>query len=180
MVIGSEKPLFIQLDIPNSPFLLSDEDTLFGAIAPPTASFPTLSSKMIPFPTMTPSISSSSSSSLTHHPSHSVPEITITSALSEASLHGHPTSPPRASSHPKPRLSAFASKKLVEFIDFLEKIDRDMASEVEHVKGSIKEAREYVGEWQEERSIRCAELLRRREREGRGIKESESDFELSI
>jgi hypothetical protein len=55
-----------------------------------------------------------------------------------------------------------------------------MASEVEHVKGSIKEAREYVGEWQEERSIRCAELLRRREREGRGIKESESDFELSI
>jgi hypothetical protein len=115
-----------------------------------------------------------------HHPSHSVPEITITSALSETSLRGPPTSPPRASSHPKPHLSAFASKKLVEFIDFLEKIDRDMASEVEHVKESIKEAREYVGEWREERSMRCAELLKRREREGRVTKESGSDFELSI
>jgi hypothetical protein len=83
-----------------------------------------------------------------------------------------PWSPPR----PKPRLSAFASKKLAEFIDFLEKVDRDMASEIEHVKESIKEAREYVGEWREERSARCAELLKRREREQRESKESESGF----
>lgn len=109
------------------------------------------------------------------HPSRSVPEITITSALSEASLNGRPTSPPRASQRPKPRLSAFASKKLVEFIDFLEKVDRDMASEIEHVKGSIREAHEYVGEWREDRSTRCAELLKRRREEGE-TRESESDF----
>jgi hypothetical protein len=51
-----------------------------------------------------------------------------------------------------------------------------MASEVEHVKQNIKEAREYVREWREERSARCAELLKRREREGRWSKEPESDI----
>jgi len=51
-----------------------------------------------------------------------------------------------------------------------------MASEVEHVKQNIKEAREYVREWREERSARCAELLKRRKRPGRGSNESESDI----
>lgn len=112
-----------------------------------------------------------------HHSSHSVPEITITYALSQASLNGPPTSPPPYTSPPpKPRLSAPASKKLNEFVDLLEKVDRDMASEVEHVKQSIKEAREYARGWREERSARCAELLRRREREGRGSREPESDI----
>ncbi len=46
-----------------------------------------------------------------------------------------------------------------------------MASEIEHVKQSIKEAREHIIEWREERSARCAELLKRREREGRENKE---------
>jgi hypothetical protein len=178
MVIGSEKPLYIHLDIPNSPFLLtlpSDADSQLSASAPPTPSCSTLSSELMPFPKMSPTHSSSSSSSSIRQPLHSVPEITITSALSGASLNGRPTSPPCASQHPKPRLSAFASKKLVEFIDFLEKVDRDMASEIEHVKGSIREAREYVGEWQEDRSTRCAELLRTRREEGE-TKELESDF----
>jgi hypothetical protein len=49
-----------------------------------------------------------------------------------------------------------------------------MASEVEHVKQNIKEAREYVREWREERSARCAELLKSRGREGRGSEEPES------
>jgi len=80
--------------------------------------------------------------------------------------------PPR----PKPRLSAAASKKLVEFIDFLEKIDRDMTAEIQHVKESIKETHDYVGEWKEERSARRAELLRRKERERRETKEPDSDF----
>jgi hypothetical protein len=73
-----------------------------------------------------------------------------------------------------------ASKKLVEFIDFLEKIDRDMAAEIEHVKESIREAREYVGEWQEERSTRQAELSKKRGRENREIKETDSDFWCSV
>ena len=177
MVIGSEKPLYIQLDIPNSPFLLSlssDADSL-SASASPIPPCSTLSSELIPFPKMSPSISFSSSSSSMRHHLHSVPEITITTALSEASLCGHPSSPPCASQRPKPRLSAFASKKLVEFIDYLEKVDRDMASEIEHVKGSIQEAREYVGEWREERSTRSAELLKRRREEGE-TKDSDSDF----
>ena len=111
------------------------------------------------------------------HPLYTIPEIAITCALSESSLGGPLTSPPPcASPRPKPRLSAFASKKLVEFTDFLEKVDRDMASEIEHAKESIREAREYVGEWREERSTRCAESLKRREREERETKESESDF----
>jgi hypothetical protein len=175
MVITSEKQLFIQLDIPNSPFLLSlpsDGDSLLSASAQPVAPRSTLSHEM------TPSISTSSSSSLMHHhSSHSVPEITITYALSQSSLTGPPTSPPPYSSPPpKPRLSASASKKLNEFVDLLEKVDQDMASEVEHVKQRIKEAREYARGWREERSARCAELLRRREREGRGSRELEGDI----
>jgi hypothetical protein len=73
-----------------------------------------------------------------------------------------------------------ASKKLVEFIDFLEKIDRDMAAEIEHVKESIREAREHVGEWQEERSTRQAELSKKRGREKGEIKETDSDFWCSV
>lgn len=112
-----------------------------------------------------------------HHSSHSVPEITITHALSRSSFDGPPTSPPPyTSAPPKPHLSAPASKKLDEFVDFLEKVDRDMASEVEHVKQSIKEAREYVREWREERSARCADLLKRKEHERRGSVEPESDI----
>jgi len=86
------------------------------------------------------------------------------------------STPPR----PKSRLSAAASKKLVEFIDFLDKIDRDMTAEIEHVKESIKETRDYVGEWQEERSARRAEFLRKKERERRETKEPDSDFWLGI
>jgi hypothetical protein len=55
-----------------------------------------------------------------------------------------------------------------------------MAVEIEHVKESIREAREYVGEWREERSVRKAELLRRKEREKRETKELDSDFWLGI
>ena len=183
MVIASEKQLFIQLDIPNSPLLLSlpsDADSLLSASAQPVTPCSTLSHEMTLFSKMTPSISTSSSSSLMHHhhSSHSVPEITITYALSQSSLNGPPTSPPPYTSPPpKPRLSVPASKKLNEFVDFLEKVDRDMASEVEHVKQSINEAREYVRGWREERSARCAELLRRRRgREGRGSKEPDSDI----
>jgi hypothetical protein len=55
-----------------------------------------------------------------------------------------------------------------------------MAAEVEHVKQSIREAREYVGEWQEERSARQAELSKRREREKRETNELDSDFWLGI
>jgi hypothetical protein len=181
MVMASEKQLFIQLDIPNSPFLLSlpsDADSLLSASAQPATPCSTLSHEMTLFSKMTPSISTSSSSSLMPHSSHSVPEITITYALSQSSLNRPPTSPPAYTSPPppKPRLSASASKKLNEFVDFLEMVDRDMASEVEHVKQSIKEAREYAREWREERSARCAELLNRRERQGRGSKEPESDI----
>jgi hypothetical protein len=68
----------------------------------------------------------------------------------------------------------------VEFIDFLEKIDRDMAAEIEHVKMSIREAREYVGEWQEERSARQAELSKRREREKKEINELDNELWLGI
>jgi len=173
MVIASEKQLFIQLDIPNSPFLLSlpsDADSLLSASAQPVTPCSTLSHEMISFSKMTPSNSTSSSSSLMrhHHSSHSVPEITITYALSQSSFNGPPTSPPPYTpSPPKPRLSASASRKLNEFVYFLDKVDRDMASEVEHVKQSIEEAREYVREWREERSARCAALLKGREREGR-------------
>jgi hypothetical protein len=184
MVIASEKQLFIQLDIPNSPLLLSlpsDADSLLCASAQPVTPCSTLAHEITPFSKITSSISTSSSSSLMHryrHPLHSVPEITITGALSQSSLDGPPpTSPPRYTSPPpKPRLSASASKKLDEFVDFLEKVDRDMTSEVEHVKQSIKDAREYVREWRQERSARCAELLKRREREGRGSMELESDI----
>jgi hypothetical protein len=184
--MASEKQLFIQLDIPNSPLLLSlpsDADSLLlsaTASAQPVTPCSTPYHEMTLFSKMTPSISTSSSSSLMHHhdSSHSVPEITITYALSQASINGPPTSPPPYASPPrlKPRLSASASKKFNEFVSFLEMVDRDMASEVEHVKQSIKEAREYAGEWREERSARCAELLKRRERQGRGSKEPESDI----
>lgn len=183
MVITSEKQLFIQLDIPNSPFLLSlpsDADPLLSASAQPVTPRSTLPHEKTPPSNMKPSISTSSSLSLTHHPyhsSHSLPEITVTCAHSQSSLNGPPASPPPYTFQPpKPRLSASASKKLYEFVDLLDKVDRDMASEVEHVKQSIKEAREYVREWREERSARCAELLRRIGREGRGGKEPESDI----
>ena len=178
MIVPSEKPLFIQLDIPTSPLLLtlsSDAKSLLGPSAPTTPSRSTLSPGMIPFPEMTFSDSSSSNSSLTFQPSHRVPSITITcSPPSETSHNERPTPPPTSlSPHSRSRLSASASKKLVEFIDFLEKIDRDMTAEIEHVKESIREAREYVGEWREERSARQAELSKRREREKR---EPDSDF----
>jgi acyl-CoA reductase-like NAD-dependent aldehyde dehydrogenase len=75
-----------------------------------------------------------------------------------------------------PRLSAAASKKFVGFIDLLDKIDRDMAAEVEHVKESIREAREYVEEWREERNARRAELLRKMEHEKRENKGLDTDF----
>ena len=51
-----------------------------------------------------------------------------------------------------------------------------MTAEIEHVKESIREAREYVGEWQQERSARQAELSKRREYEKRETKEPDSDF----
>lgn len=188
MVMASGKQLFIQLDIPNSPFLLSlpsdaNSDTLLlsaTASAQPVTPCSILSHKMTLFSKMIPSISTSSSSSLIHHHDslHSVPEITITYAHSQPSLNGSSTSSPPYTSPPrlKPRLSASASKKLNEYVSFLEMVDRDMASEVEHVKQSIKEAREYASEWREERSARCAELLKRRERQGRGSKEPENDI----
>jgi hypothetical protein len=128
-----------------------------------------------------PSVSSSSSDSLTFRPSHSVPGITITSSPSELPYNDRPSSPPPCvSPRASYRLSISASKKLVEFIDFLEKTDRDMAAEIEHVKESIREAREYVGEWQEERSARQVELSKRRERERRETKEPDSDFWCGI
>jgi len=71
-------------------------------------------------------------------------------------------------------------KKLVEFIDFLEKIDRDMTAEVEHVKESIRETREYIEEWQDERSTREAAILKRKEREKRETKLPDSDFWLGV
>ena len=55
-----------------------------------------------------------------------------------------------------------------------------MTDEIQHVKESIKEAHDYVGKWQEERSARRAELLRRKERERRETKEPDSDFWLGI
>ncbi|KAI9442438.1 hypothetical protein H4582DRAFT_2072998 [Lactarius indigo] len=111
-------------------------------------------SKKPRFQKLSASVSSSSSFSLTFQPSSAVPEV--------------------------PCLSSAASKKLVEFIDFLDKIDRDMTAEIQHVKESIKEAHEYVGEWQKERSARRAELLRKKERERRETKEPDSDFWLGI
>lgn len=110
-------------------------------------------------------------------PSIAVPEVVITGPLSNVAFNQSPLPPShRTPPRPKPRLSSAASKKLVEFIDFLEKIDRDMTAEVQHVKESIKEVQEYVGEWQEERSTRRAELLRKKEREKRETKELDSDF----
>lgn len=117
-----------------------------------------------------------------HRSLHSVPEIMVTRPFSEL-VHDKPTqilpslcAPPRT----KPRLSTAASKKLVEFIDFLDKIDRDMTAEIEHVKESIREAQEYVGEWRDERSARKAELLRKKERERRETKQLDSDFWLGV
>lgn len=55
-----------------------------------------------------------------------------------------------------------------------------MAAEIEHVRESIREAREYVGEWQEERSARRAELLKKKERERRETRRPDSDFWLGI
>jgi len=55
-----------------------------------------------------------------------------------------------------------------------------MATEIEHVKESIREAREYVGEWQEERSARRAELLKKRERERRETEGVDNDFWFGI
>ena len=178
--VALENPL-IQFDIPNSPFLLSlpfaagSHTTLLSAqSAPPCTK---TSTKMSHFPNLTPSVSSSSSSSLGHQPSNAVPEVVITSPLSNVACNQSPLAPShRTPARPKPRLSSAASKKLVEFIDFLEKIDRDMTAEIQHVKESIKEAQEYVGEWREERSARRAELLRRKERERRETKELDSDF----
>ncbi|KAF8271268.1 hypothetical protein EI94DRAFT_1797250 [Lactarius quietus] len=175
-----ENPL-IQFQIPNSPLLLSlpfdagFHPTHFGASSAPPCT--TSYSKMPHFPNLTSSVSSSSSSSLKLQPSSAVPEVVITGPLSNVVYDRSPLplshrTPPR----PKPRLSSAASKKLVEFIDFLEKIDRDMTAEIQHVKESIREAQDYVGEWQEERSARRAELLRRKEREKRETKELDSDF----
>jgi hypothetical protein len=105
----------------------------------------------------------------------------ITGPLPDRACDKSPIIPsPHASPRTRPRLSAAASKKLVEFIDFLDKIDRDMAAEIEHVKESIREAREYVGEWQEERNARKAELLRKKEREKRETREPDSDFWLDV
>ncbi|KAH9956899.1 hypothetical protein BC827DRAFT_1228818 [Russula dissimulans] len=179
MVVASEKPLFIQLDIPTSPLLSSlqlDDDS---PSASPPPSLPSLSSKllseMIPFSKMGPSISSSTSS-LHRADSHPVPEITITSPLSEPTYDERPTSRPR----PASRLSSAASKTLVQFIDLLEKVDRDMATEIEHVKESIRETREYIEEWQEERSTRGAALLKKKERVRRGTTLPDSDFWFSM
>ncbi|KAN0129237.1 hypothetical protein V8E53_012936 [Lactarius tabidus] len=176
-----ENPL-IQFTIPNSPLLLSlsfdagSHPTLLSA--PSAHPCTKTSTKMSHFPNLTPSFSSSSSSSsLRLQPSNAVPEVVITGPLSNVAYNQSPLPPShRAPPRPKPRLSSAASKKLVEFIDFLEKIDRDMTVEIQHVKESIKEAHEYVGEWQEERSSRRAELLRRKERERRETKELDSDF----
>jgi hypothetical protein len=176
----SEKPLFIELDIPTSPLLFSlseHADSLLSAsgstAAPPRSA--------LPFPEIIPPVSSSSSESLTPSTSHSVPGITITCSPSEPPHNDRLGSPPPcASPRASSRLSISASKKLVEFIDFLEKTDRDMAAEIEHVKESIREAREYVGEWQEERSARQAALSKRRERDRRETKEPDSDFWCGI
>ena len=183
--VALENPL-IQFDIPNSPLLLSlpfdagSHPTLLGASpAPP---YTMSSSKMSHVPNMTPSVSSSSSSSsLKHQPSSAVPEVVVTGPLSNVGCDRSPLPPSyRTHPRPKPRLSAAASKKLVEFIDFLEKIDRDMTAEIQHVKESIKEAQEHVGKWQEERNALGAELLRRKEHERRETKEPDSDFWLGI
>jgi hypothetical protein len=55
-----------------------------------------------------------------------------------------------------------------------------MTAEIEHVKESIREAQEYVGEWRDERSARKAELLRKKERERRETKQLDSDFWLGV
>jgi hypothetical protein len=178
--VSFEKPVFIQLDIPSSPLLLSlpsDPGSLFNAPFPPPCT--TAHPEMTPFQKVAPSISSSSSSSsLTPHPSHSVPGITVTRPLSELAHDETSIIPfPHASPPLRPRISATASNKLVGFVDLLDKIDRDMAAEVEHVKESIREAREYVEEWREERSARKAELLRKMEREKRETtKELDTNF----
>ncbi|KAI0001382.1 hypothetical protein BJV74DRAFT_820262 [Russula compacta] len=179
MVVASENPLFIHLDIPSSPLLLSlssEANSPLNASVLPAPSCSTLSPEMIH------SVSSSSTnSSFMLQPSHPVPEITITSPLSGSSLNEPPISPPPCDPpRPRARITASASKKLIDFIDFLEKVDRDMAAEIEHVRESIREAREYVGEWQEERSARRAELLKKRERERRETKRPGSDFWLGI
>ncbi|KAI0268608.1 hypothetical protein BC834DRAFT_841982 [Gloeopeniophorella convolvens] len=178
-MISAARPL-LRLDIPTSPLLSSLPSNTVFASDPPACAYTTISPERIPSPALARSISSSTASSFTLHPCHSVPEITITRPLSESiskpSLrHSPPVSLPR-----KARLSPAASKKLVEFIDLLEKIDRDMAAEVQHVKESIKEARTYVDEWQEERRVCRAELLKKREREKRETKEPDSDFWLGI
>ncbi|KAI0305508.1 hypothetical protein B0F90DRAFT_1067029 [Multifurca ochricompacta] len=183
--VALEKPpLLIQLDIPHSPLLLSlpsDTDSLPSGSPSPAPPCIMLSSEVMPFPRSLLSVSSSSSSSLMLHSSHSAPEIIVTRPLSEVTHDKLAVpSPSCASPHSTPRLSAASSKKLIEFIDFLENIDRDMASEIQHVRESIKEARAYVGEWQEERSARRAELLKKKELEKRETKEPDSDLWLSV
>ncbi|KAI9507895.1 hypothetical protein F5148DRAFT_1200931 [Russula earlei] len=184
MTIALEKPFFIQLDIPTTPLLSSlppgAESLLIASTPPAPPCLPRLNvlSEMAPFPEM-PVSSSSSGSSL--HSSHPLPDITITSPLSESPYDEPSNSPaPAASPRPSTRLSTAASRKLVEFIDFLETIDRDMAAEVEHVKESIREAREYIGEWREERSTRGAEFLKKRERERKLTRRRDSDFWIRI
>ncbi|KAH9057310.1 hypothetical protein EDB87DRAFT_1631869 [Lactarius vividus] len=169
--VALENPL-IRFDIPNSPLLLSlplDAGPHTTLLSVSSARPCTMSPSKKPHSqNLSASVSSSSSFSLTFQPSSTVPEVITTPTF-------HHTPP-----HPKPRLSAPASKKLVEFIDFLDKIDRDMTAEIQHVKESIKEAHEYVGEWQKERNARRTELLRRKERERRETKEPDSDFWLGI
>ncbi|KAH9176668.1 hypothetical protein EDB89DRAFT_1939349 [Lactarius sanguifluus] len=179
--VALENPL-IRFNIPNSPLLFSlpldagsHPTHLSTSSAPPCTMSP---SKKPHFHNLLASASSSLNFSLTFQPSSTVPAVVITRPLSNDRSPPPPShcTPPR----PKPRLSSAASKKLVEFIDFLEKIDRDMTAEIQHVKESIKEAHEYVGEWQGERRARTAELLRRKERERRETKEPDSDFWLGI
>ncbi|KAI0048309.1 hypothetical protein FA95DRAFT_1605399 [Auriscalpium vulgare] len=173
----------LKIEVSTSPLLSSSSsDTVFSpAVLRTIRSTHSLASLTRPDTTLTSSYSdgapslatsatttSSTSSLLTPiYCVRSVPEITVTRPLSEYLAEEKKPLP-------------VSSKQVISLLDLLDKIDRDMACEVQRVKGNIADARAYVHTWREEARAREAECRRRRAQERKDTKEPDSDFWLGV
>lgn len=149
----------LRFDFPSSPLLSSSSsETVFSSAV--LNRIPTLPLPHSAALGSTTSLSTALTEFSLRTPMHlvrAVPHITITRPASDR-WEDKPL-PPLPSPSPAPKGIPF--NLVMSVLEFLERNDRDMASELQRVRRNIQEAEREISEWKQERRLRDAEFADR-------------------